>query len=401
MGSADLPIKEVAGYRLTERIGSGGMGDVYKAHNAALNRDAAVKILHQTAYVDRFRNEAYIQASINHPNIARLYEYTEAEGKHCIVMEYAEGESLGTLLHRKGRLSSAETENILRQLVSALAYLHKKEIIHRDIKPQNFKVQSDGTVKMLDFGIAKHKYSPKLTQQGFVVGTMEYLAPEQFEQKEELKSDIWSLGVMTYELLTGYMPFEASNPLTLRTNINRGNYTDPKILVPDISEKLSDIIDKCFKVNPANRISAAAIEQVLGKHGFSAGGKLQLPAMKLPSKKMMGYIAAVAAVALLVLFVLNNKPGIRGNDSVPEAVKPVMPQSGEKREVLISVPGVNNAELISAENERLPIPHTVSGKDGDRFEFTIHADGYLDKKVEVVISPRRSSFEYNLDKINN
>src|SRR5690606_8263394 len=137
----------------------------------------------------RFKNEAYIQSSINHPNIAMLYEYAKCNNKLCIVMEFVEGETLSDILYRKGKLSNSETENILRQIVSALAYLHKKEIIHRDIKPQNFKITADGTVKMLDFGIAKHKYSPKLTQLGFVVGTIEYLAPEQFEQKEEMKSD--------------------------------------------------------------------------------------------------------------------------------------------------------------------------------------------------------------------
>lgn len=398
MGVRDLPIAEVAGYRLAERIGSGGMGDVYKAFNPSLNRQAAVKILHQEALADRFRNEAYIQSSINHPNIARLYEYAQAGGKPCIVMEYVDGESLDTLLHRKGRFSSEETENILRQIVAALAYLHKKDIMHRDIKPQNFKVQADGTVKMLDFGIAKHKYSPKLTQQGFVVGTMEYLAPEQFDQKEELKSDIWSLGVMAYEMLTGYMPFDASNPLSLRANISRGYYTNPRILVPGISDQLADIIDKCFKVNPAARISAAGIESILGRAGGSAGGG---SSFRLPSRKVMIAVAALAALILLVLFFTNNKPGIKEGDLPVPAPKNTELPTGASRTVLISVPGVENAELISAGNEHLPMPYTVSGKDGDQFEFTIHAEGYKDKKVQVVITPRRSSFEYNLEKINN
>ena len=155
--------QEIGGYRLIEKIGSGGMGDVYKAFNAALNRTAAIKILHQKNMGERFKNEAYIQSSVTHPNIARLYEYLVTGETACIIMEYVEGDSLDVYLHRKGKLSSEETEHIIKQIAAALAYLHSRDILHRDIKPQNFKVQSNGTITMLDFGIAKNKYTPKLT----------------------------------------------------------------------------------------------------------------------------------------------------------------------------------------------------------------------------------------------
>lgn len=395
-------IKEVAGYRLAEHIGSGGMGDVYKAFNHSLNRVAAVKILTQEAHADRFKNEATIQSTISHPNIARLYEYAETEGKLCIVMEYVEGESLDHYRNRKGRLTGEETEGIIRQIASALAYLHQKDIIHRDIKPQNFKVLPDGTVKMLDFGIAKNKLSPKLTQHGFVVGTMEYLAPEQFEQKEERRSDMWSLGVMTYELLTGYMPFESNNPLTLRMMITKGNFTNPKILVPGISERLALLIEKCLKVNPAVRITAAEAEKILGKRSLSSGiHKTPETGMQsFLSKKVLFPLAGIAVIVLLVLFIRNNKPAspdIPVVEKVPEKNTVVANQ----RSVQISVPGINDAELINTNNERLSLPYTVKGQEGEKFEFTIRADGYQDKKVEVVITSRRSSFEYNLEKINN
>jgi serine/threonine protein kinase len=390
-------ITEVAGYRLAERIGSGGMGDVYKAYNAALNRQAAVKILHQAAFADRFKNEAYIQSSINHPNIARLYEYTKIGSRQCIIMEYVEGLPLDIILHKKGKFSCNEAESILQQIIAALKYLHINNIIHRDIKPSNFKLQADGTVKMLDFGIAKHKYSPKLTQLGFVVGTMEYLAPEQFEQKEELKSDVWSFAVMAYELLTGYMPFEASNPLTLRAKITKGSFTNPKILVPAITEKLSVIIDKGLKVNPVNRITAAGIENILGKRKATAGIKLNKKQFQfqLPQRKIL--VPAIAVLGLLLLFwlVVNNKPGL-------DSLNPGDPDKNrDERKITINVPGISNAELIFNNNEHWQLPYSLSGNYGDKFEFTIHADGYKDKKVELVIMPQRSSFEYNLEKIND
>ena len=185
MGFTYGQITEIAGYHLTDRIGSGGMGDVYKGYNKALQRLAAVKILHQKEMAERFRNEAYIQASVSHPNIACMYEYIVSRGIPCIIMEYVEGENLDSYLHRKGKLTNQEAEVIIRQVASALAYLHKKDIVHRDIKPQNFKIHSNGKVTMLDFGIAKAKYTPKLTQQGFAVGTTEYMAPAQFKHRAD------------------------------------------------------------------------------------------------------------------------------------------------------------------------------------------------------------------------
>jgi serine/threonine protein kinase len=409
MMSSGSPIKEVAGYQIAECIGSGGMGEVYKAYNRFLNRFAAVKILYQKEYAERFKNEAYIQSSVNHPNIARLYEYAAYGDKPCIVMEYVEGESLDSLLRRKGKLSNEETENIIRQIISALAYLHRKEIIHRDIKPQNFKIQFDGTVKMLDFGIAKNKYSPKLTQLGFVVGTTEYLAPEQFLQHEELKSDVWALAVLTYELLTGYMPFEGTNPLTLRSKIVKGTYTNPKILLPEISDKLLIIIERGLKVNPANRISASEIEDLFGKKKPMGEPGNAVGFLSSYRKWLLPGIAAVGLLFFFALLIFNNMPEkkLAPEDDKKEIheektePQPVKSETNAERKIKISALGIENAELIFPDGSRKPLPYEVEGKEGDMFQFVIHADGYMDKKAEVVITPHRSSYEYNLEKINN
>lgn len=388
-------ISELAGYRLTDRIGSGGMGDVYKAYNATLNRTAAVKILHQKDMADRFKNEANIQSSVNHPNIACLYEYIVSGETAFIIMEYVEGESLDVFLHKKGKLSNEETENIVKQIAAALAYLHKKDIFHRDIKPQNFKIQQNGRVTMLDFGIAKNKYTPKLTQQGFIVGTTEYMAPEQFRQQGEKRSDVWSFGVLTYELLTGYMPFDANNPVTMRSKIEKGEFTKPRILVPHVSEKLNLVIEKSLQVNPENRISANEIQSL-----FSGNINQQLkPADKLINavnfnrKKLIIFTAAFFLISIAIYFMIspnNNKDTVNPE---PDKIQ------AENLRLTIDVPNTSNAYIIFPNGDRKKLPYDISGREGENFNFIIQAEGYIPREIEVPITGNKKSYEYNLEKI--
>lgn len=393
-------ITEIAGYRLTTRLGSGGMGDVYKAYNAALNRTAAIKILHQKEMGDRFRNEAYIQSSVSHSNIARLYEYLVTGETACIIMEFVDGDSLDVYLHRKGKLSSEETENIIKQIAAALAYLHSKDILHRDIKPQNFKVQPNGTVTMLDFGIAKNKYTPKLTQQGYMVGTTEYMAPEQFRQQVEKKSDTWSLGVLAYELVTGHMPFDADNAMAMRLKIEKGDYAKPRVLVPSVSDKLSRLIEKCLQVNTANRLSAADVEVLLNGQNIPVASTSKATSQfqqKFNSKTILIAAAVLILILIAVLIPRGSDKKPTGNDG--NINNSSGQQTSELQQLTIDVPNATNAYIVFPDGNTEKLPYVISGKEGDNFQFTLQADGYESKSVEVPITIGRKSYEYNLEKI--
>lgn len=394
-------ISEIAGYRLTERIGSGGMGDVYKAYNETLKRTAAIKILHQKEMADRFRNEAYIQSSVSHPNIAGLYEYLVTGETACIIMEYVEGDSLDVYLHKRGKLSNAETEKIIKQIASALSYLHRKDILHRDIKPQNFKVQPNGTVTMLDFGIAKNKYTPKLTQQGYIVGTTEYIAPEQFKQRPEKKSDIWSLGVLAYELLTGFMPFDADNPSTMRYKIEKGEFTKPRILVPNVSEKLNTVIEKCLQVNPSNRFSASAIELLLEDKRPETGTINKTGRSKYLNIRTGGIAAVLVLIILAVVFIpprteIKNDSGTSSGQNEKKEQNQLTPGL---QKLTIDVPNASDAFIVFPDGRSKKLPYDIIGKEGDNFQFTLQAEGYVPRKIEVPITIGRKSYEYNLEKI--
>lgn len=410
MRPINLEYTVISGYKVLERIGIGGMGEVYKAFHPGLGRVAAIKLLFQIEHAERFKNEAYIQSSVNHPNIARLYEYSMWGNMPCIIMEYVDGITLDAYISRHGRISNEETERTLLQIVSALKYLHEQNILHRDIKPQNFKLQKDGTVKMLDFGISKSKYTPKLTKMGFVVGTTEYMAPEQFDHKVEKASDIWSLGVLAYEMLTGHLPFQSDNQLLLRSQIAKAKFTDPKILVPHISGKLMDIMERCLRTNVSSRPSAQEIESLLA--GKVLKKRNSNPSIKISYHPQWLYGIGFFVIVVVLIFLFSSRSGtspevLPAHDTiVPEAEINTLPNNNQEQTTIrkamlkINVPSVEDAVAIMPDGSVEQIPAEFKGNEGESIEFTIHAEGYEDKKVKLVFSPRRTTYEYNLEKKN-
>ena len=208
-------------YQIIRTIGEGGMANVYLAHDIILDRDVAVKVLrgdlaHDEKFVRRFQREAISASSLSHPNIVEMYDVGEDDGNYYIVMEYIDGKTLKNLIKKRGALTLPEVIDIMLQLTSAVMCAHDSYIIHRDIKPQNVLIKEDGTVKITDFGIAMALNSTELTQTNSVMGSVHYLPPEQANGNgATIKSDIYSLGILMFELLTGKLPFKGENAVEI------------------------------------------------------------------------------------------------------------------------------------------------------------------------------------------
>ena len=204
-------------YKIIRSIGEGGMANVYLAYDTILEREVAVKILRgdladDEKFVRRFQREANAASSLKHPNIVEMYDVGEDDGNYFIVMEYINGKTLKSLIKKRGALTLEEVMDIMLQLTSAVACAHDSYIIHRDIKPQNVMILEDGRIKITDFGIAMALNSNELTQTNSVMGSVHYLPPEQANGSgSTIKSDIYSLGILMFELLTGKLPFKIEN----------------------------------------------------------------------------------------------------------------------------------------------------------------------------------------------
>ena len=250
-------------YEVLRKVGSGGMADVYLAKDRVLGRQVALKVLSSrfvsdAEFVERFRREAAAAASLNHPNIVQVYDKGQAEGTYYIAMEYLEGRSLKEIILKYAPLSTDLVVSVSRQIAEALRYVHRREIIHRDIKPQNIIVDNDGRVKVTDFGIARAGRVTSLTETGTSVGTAHYLSPEQAQgQPVEAASDLYSLGIVMYEMATGTLPFNADNSVGIAMQHVHDTPAAPRSVVPNIPENLEAVILRALGKQPTERYLTA------------------------------------------------------------------------------------------------------------------------------------------------
>lgn len=250
-------------YQIIKSIGEGGMANVYLAYDTILDRNVAVKVLRgdlatDEKFVRRFQREALSASSLTNPNIVEVYDVGEDNGEYYIVMEYVEGKHLKQLLKKRGKLTVPEVVDITLQITNGLSVAHDSYIIHRDIKPQNILILENGLIKITDFGIAVAMNATQLTQTNSVMGSVHYLPPEQASGKgATLQSDIYSIGILMYELLTGKLPFKGDNAVEIALKHLKEPMPSIREEIPDIPQAIENIILKATAKNPKNRYADA------------------------------------------------------------------------------------------------------------------------------------------------
>jgi eukaryotic-like serine/threonine-protein kinase len=400
-------------YKILDRLGAGGMGEVFRAVHARTGRVVAIKVLNQAkqspSFRQRFFNEARVQAQLQHPCIAAVYDLLEHNAQPCIVMEYIDGRTLDEQICLKGILPAESAVSIFRKIVEAIAFVHNNGILHRDIKSNNIKITRTGEVKLLDFGIAKSDASPKLTVTGEVVGTLHYLSPEQINgAPADERSDLWALGVVLYEMVTGQSPFDATTLGRLCDKISRSDYLSPSTVNPTLPKELESIISRCLKKNVTARYQSA--EELLAdleelkmvdpaEPALRPMGSFKPSLMQWTSRNWKSG-AAVLGVVLCVLlgfWVLPRKPapGVVPAEPVNHQQQP----AGELKAVKVNA-AEGKAQVYRDGQLVGQTPYEIRAALGELVRLTLKREGYLDKQVDFAITEGKKEYTVVLSPAN-
>ena len=271
-------------YKILENVGGGGMADVYKAHDQLLDRAVAVKVLHaqfanDKEFIEKFHREAKGAAKLTHPNIVNIYDVGEDEGSHFIVMEYVGGKTLKEYIQQQGFLDPAEAVRIAKEIAGALEAAHKNNLVHCDIKPHNILVMDDGHIKVTDFGIARAVSSSTMTYGGDVMGSVHYFSPEQAKGSSiTTKSDVYSLGVVLYEMLTGTLPFNGETSVSIALKHLQEVPVSIRQIKPSVPPVLEAIVEKAMNKEPMMRPDSTELYMDLEQAQAMLGGKTPMAA---------------------------------------------------------------------------------------------------------------------------
>ncbi len=250
-------------YQIIEELGKGGMGKVYRVLDKELKEQVALKLIKpeiakNKKTIERFKNELKVARKISHRHVGRMYELMEDKGTHFITMEYVPGQDLRGLIRQTGQLTTGKAISIAKEICEGLGEAHRQGVIHRDLKPSNIIIDKEGNARILDFGIARSVEGKAITGVGVMIGTPEYMSPEQVEGKEvDQRSDLYSLGVILFEMVTGIVPFEGDTPFTVGVKHKSEIPRNPKDINSQIPDELNHMILKCLEKNKEKRFQSA------------------------------------------------------------------------------------------------------------------------------------------------
>jgi serine/threonine protein kinase len=448
---AVLPLNAVIGkYRIEKLVGSGGMGEVYRATNLQTRTPVAVKALTRFGELNtalaRFRNEAVIQYNLHHANVAELYECFEFQGIPCIVMEFVEGSTLDQWIRDSGPMEVSRALEILADICDAVSYMHSRGTIHRDIKSENIRLNAQGKAKLLDFGIAISKHTPALTRAGYSIGTPEKMAPEQhLGARGDARSDVWALGVLLYEMVTGALPFSNANPERLRDDVLALRYIPAAKRRPGLPKGVLKMISTCLQLKPEDRYvsSGVMLREVQQLRRSLEPGNWPATAFGKPA-----IVAGVLGTVALVLFfvALSSSPPARAPEAtVPRdtaeeihAPEPTPPAPSAPVAERIAAPAhtpepiaatPRNSPLVPAPRPPAPAlaaadqrtiqvttydgpadvvdragkvlgrtPYPVTGPLQSTYQLILSRPGYEPRTVDVQITPNKNEYTFGLEK---